>query len=271
MVIDFHTHCFPDHLAGRVIPQLEQLSGLKSDTDGTLSGLKHSMAEAGIAVSLLLPIAQRAEHTSVINTCAIANDRVEGIRSMGSIHPDTAGWESELQRIKDAGLLGIKLHPDFQGVDLDDTRMVAVMAKAVELGLWIVVHGGFDISFPEVRRSTPKKMYDVLPELRGGHIICAHSGGFGYLDDVERYLVGHEEIYIDTSFSIGIEGMDSQQLKRIYNAFDPTHIFFGTDTPWYSQKKALDDFMRFDISDDLKEKILYKNALMVLNATSQAR
>lgn len=264
MIIDVHTHYFPDKLAARAIAKLESMSGLKAATDGTLDGLEASMCEAGIGLSLLLPIAQKPEQTVVVNDCAIENDKKPGFRSFGSVHPDFEGWESELVRLKKAGIVGIKLHPDFQGVNLDDKSMVAVMAKATELGLWITIHGGLDYSYPDINRSTPKMLSDILPELRGAHIIAAHSGGFRYLDDVEKYLLDKDEVYIDTSFSIGIEGMDTKQLQRIYQSFNPEHVFFGTDSPWYSQKQAVDDMLRFPIPDELKEQILEKNATGLL-------
>ncbi len=260
MIVDFHTHCFPDKLALKAMPKLEKMSDLKAATNGTLDGLRSSMEEAGIGLSLLLPIAQKPEQTPVINDCAIENDKKQGFRSFGSVHPDFPDWQSELTRLKAAGLMGIKLHPDFQGIDLDDKRMVAVMAYATELGLCITIHCGLDYSFPTINRSTPKKMADILPELRGGRIICAHSGGFRYLDDVEKYLLNKDEIYIDTSFSIGITGMDSRQLERIYRAMNPEHVFFGTDSPWYDQLQAVNDLKTFPIPDELKEMILGKNA-----------
>lgn len=264
MIIDLHTHYFPDRIASRAIAKLEAMSSLKAATDGTIGGLEASMREAGIGLSLLLPIAQKPEQTVVVNDCAIANDKRPCFRSFGSVHPDFPEWENELLRLKEAGIIGIKLHPDFQGISLDDRRMVAVMARATELGLWITIHGGLDYSFPDINRSTPKMLYDILPELRGGHIIAAHSGGFRYLDDVERYLYNKDEVYIDTSFSIGIDGMDNRQLQRIYLNFNPEHVFFGSDSPWYGQKQAVDDMLRFPVPDELKEMILEKNASRLL-------
>ena len=39
MVIDFHTHCFPDGLAQKAIDKLSYVSGgLEPPTDGTLGG-----------------------------------------------------------------------------------------------------------------------------------------------------------------------------------------------------------------------------------------
>jgi hypothetical protein len=49
MIIDFHTHIFPDELAGRAIGTLlENIDEVfKPVTDATLSGLLRHMAESG--------------------------------------------------------------------------------------------------------------------------------------------------------------------------------------------------------------------------------
>ena len=51
MVIDIHTHTFPDRLAATTIPKLELAAHTRSFSDGTNAGLAASMAR-GTSVSL---------------------------------------------------------------------------------------------------------------------------------------------------------------------------------------------------------------------------
>ena len=51
MVIDIHTHTFPDKLAATTIPKLEGMSHTRAYVDGTVSGLRASMAWAGVDAS----------------------------------------------------------------------------------------------------------------------------------------------------------------------------------------------------------------------------
>jgi len=264
MIIDFHTHCFPDDLASKAISSLEASSGIKAYRSGTLDGLMQSMDEAGIDLSVILPIAAKPKHMHTVNDIAIANDKLPRLLSFGSVHPDAEDWREELTRIAEAGLKGIKLHPDFQGIDLDDKRMVEVIAEAGKQGLLVIIHGGLDLSFKDYQRSTPQKLSNIIPEIRGTKMIVAHSGGFAFLDDVERLLVNIDEVYIDTSYSIGYREMDTTQLKRIYNKMNPQHILFGSDSPWDSQKRALRLIGNLGLDDNLLEGILYKNAQTLL-------
>ena len=263
MLIDFHTHCFPDSLAPKAISKLEASGSIKAFTDGTASGLINSMRESGIDYSVLLPIAATPSQTVKINDISIQNNKKDNLFWFGSVHPHYENIRYELDRLKDAGIKGIKLHPDFQGVFIDAPETVEVMKYASTLGLLLTIHGGMDISFPDLHRSTPKRLYSVLNQLEVAKIICAHMGGYMYLDDVEKYLMNSNSVYIDTSFSIG--KMDTEQIKRILNTFDSERILFGTDSPWDSQKKALNDIKSLNISHELEDKILYKNACRLLD------
>lgn len=263
-IIDFHTHTFPNKLAAGAIGSLEKSSGTKASLNGTNGALLDSMKREGIDKSVLLPIAVKPGNSHTINNCAIENNKINGFVSFGSVHPLEQDYVSELERIKKAGLKGIKLHPDFQRVFIDDPETVAVMRTAADMGLLITIHGGMDVSFPNLHRSTPKRLAKVLPELKGAKIICAHSGGYRYNDDVLECLLGHDEIYIDTSYSIGQLEMDLQKLIKIYNEIDPTHILFGTDSPWEDQKQSALKVMSLPIDDSLKSKIMYENAERLL-------
>ncbi len=261
-IIDFHTHTFPNSIAPIAIKALENSSHDKAFLNGTNDDIKLSMKKAGIKKSVLLPIAVKPENTKTINQVAIENDKDLSFISFGSAHPDYDDYKNELIKLKNASIKGIKLHPDFQRVFIDDPKMVELMQFATQLGLIITIHCGYDVSFPNLQRSTPKRLASVLDNLKGAKIVCAHSGGYKYLDEFEEYLLGKEEIYIDTSYSI--DKMDNKKLAQIYSKMDSSHILFGTDSPWDSQERVVKRFMELDISDNIKNKVLYENAQNLL-------
>src|SRR5699024_1131618 len=67
MVIDIHTHTFPDKLAATTIPKLEGMSHTRAYVDGTVSGLRASMARAGVDASLVLPVATNPRQVVHVN------------------------------------------------------------------------------------------------------------------------------------------------------------------------------------------------------------
>ena len=54
--IDFHTHIYPDKVAHKTVSAVCQRSGIEAYTDGTLEGLKGSMATAGMDRGLPYPV-----------------------------------------------------------------------------------------------------------------------------------------------------------------------------------------------------------------------
>ena len=43
MIVDFHTHIFPDKVAAKAIPKLSSVIHLEPSMNGTIDGLKASM------------------------------------------------------------------------------------------------------------------------------------------------------------------------------------------------------------------------------------
>ncbi|MDO4731799.1 MAG: TatD family hydrolase [Clostridia bacterium] len=260
MVIDFHTHIFPDKLASKAIQMLEKSGNTKAFSDGTLAGLERSMNNGGIDYSVVMPIATKPEQCRTINDFANEVNKKENIYAFGTVHPKYSDWKSELKRIKKLGLKGLKLHPDFQDTYIDDDIMVEILLEAGKLDLPVMVHCGLDISFTEVH-CPPKRLAGVLEYVKDTTIIAAHMGGYDYLDESEEYLIG-SNVYIDVSFVLG--KFDDNQIKRMMNKHNPDKILFGSDSPWASQKETLEHLNNLGISDRLKDKILYKNAEQLL-------
>lgn len=150
MLIDFHTHLFPDAIAGKALARLAEntrpyvsvYGETRPHTDATAAGLAASSREAGLDVSVVMPIATSPRPSETINNFAAQVDAMPGLRSFGSVHPDNPDAMKELERAASLGLKGIKLHPEYQGFYADSPACAAVVKKAAELGLWVLFHAG---------------------------------------------------------------------------------------------------------------------------------
>ena len=124
MVIDIHTHTFPDKIAAGAIDALSREAHIKAHTDGTVSGILASMEEADIDVSVVVPVATAPSQVVKVNDSSLRNNEkyfdenndsdVSGRRrvlSFGCIHPEFSDYRTELRRIAEHGIKGIKLHP----------------------------------------------------------------------------------------------------------------------------------------------------------------
>lgn len=281
MIIDFHTHIFPEKISAAVIEKLSRVSRTPAFTDGTLDGLKNSMNAAQINLSVILPVATNPGQVEKINASAAAlNEKIfgEGIFSLGSIHPDFTNYREELRRVKNRGLKGIKIHPVYQDTNLDDIKFLHILDCAAELDLIVVTHAGLDIGFPGVVRCSPQMIRRVVDTIGNFKFVAAHMGGWKNWNDVLQ-LLSDTKIFIDTAFSTGeiiprsdfvwnaddLKLLDAAQVMTFVKIFGADRILFGTDSPWTSQKNSL-DFMNalpLDLAD--KNKILGANAQRLLN------
>ena len=255
MVIDFHTHTFPPKIAASTLEKLSAASHTLPFTDGTPDGLRASMAESGVDLSVVLPVAtapRQVEHINDSSAAISERSQETGLLSFGCMHPDYEGWHDELARIKSLGLGGIKLHPVYQGVDFDDPRTLRILDRAGELGLIVVTHAGLDVGFPGVVRCSPEMVANAVRQAGPIKLVLAHMGGWRCWDRVLE-LLPELPVYIDTSFSTGrmtpadshyseeeLQLLDSDGFMELVRAFGPSRVLFGSDSPWSGQKQSLE-------------------------------
>ena len=175
MIIDFHTHTFPDKSSEKIVNHLAHTGCIPPHTDGSVIGLFSSMKEADIDYSVNLPVMTKPGQVEKVNSSLIMQKEYlldMKIITFGGMHPDYVNYKEELLRLKQAGIPGIKLHPAYQNVDLDDIRMMRIIDEASSQGLITLVHSGIDIGVDE---GTPVHAAD------GGTVAWSGwMGGYGY-------------------------------------------------------------------------------------------
>lgn len=182
MIIDFHTHCFPDELAPRAMSKLSQNSGMPYYHNGTLSGLKESAKKAGIDMCVVLPIATKPQQTRTINKWALSvMEENKDIICFGTVHPEFDEWKEEIRWLKENGFAGIKFHPDYQDFFVDDIKMYPIYDAIFQNDMIILFHSGVDPAFMPPYHCTPKKLHKVLKDFSGTKIVAAHMGGYRFL------------------------------------------------------------------------------------------
>ncbi len=262
MLIDFHTHAFPEKIAEKAIEKLSYASGgLEPYTNGTISGLCNSMEKGGVDKSVVLNIATNAHQQKSVNDFAAATNKMSNLIAFGSVFPDSEDALYELERIKSLGLKGVKLHPDYQGFNVDDEKMKPIYKKISELGLITVFHAGFDYGFPPPYGATPEKLLKALSWFQSP-VIAAHWGGINCNQGVLDLLCG-KDIYFDTSF--GYSMLPRYYALKIIEKHGTDKILFGTDTPWHTPNMEMRLLNNLELSDGEMKKITHLNAEKLLN------
>ena len=300
MIIDFHTHIFPDRIADKTIEALSGVSNIRPASDGTAAGLSQSMARAGIGLSVNLPVLTRPEQADKVNDSLIRSrerDLEMGILSFGGMHPGYGQYREKLGMLASEGVKGIKLHPAYQRTDLDEPAMMRIIDAASEYGLITLLHAGLDIGIPGHDYSSIPMILRILEEVRPQKLVLAHMGGWKNWKAVGQYLAG-ADVWLDTAFVMGridtkgtaSPGPDIDQWTQFpvpSGSWDPDtddrynmtadsflalcrkhgtdRILFGTDCPWADQKAYVDAFRSLPFTKEEQTAILGGNAATLLN------
>lgn len=260
-VADIHAHVFPEKLADKAPASISAFYGGMevACNPATPQKLAFYEQEAGITRFVMSNSATTAHQVHSINDFlpqAVKN--IPGAIAFGSIFPGMDGAIEELERAKALGTRGLKVHPDFQKVPLDDPAGVPIYRRAAELGLPVLFHMGDD----RYDYSTPERLMNLLRQVPDLQVIAAHFGGWrAWAHSYECPLPSC--VLYDTSSTLPMIPRD--MVLRMLDRFGPERFLFGTDFPMWSPKEELARFLALGLGEDVNEKILYGNFMKLFD------
>lgn len=262
MIIDSHVHIFPDRIASKAVAGLEHQYGVSACSEATVSGLYTSMRAGRVDASVILSVATAPAQVESINSWVAEISRNDPrFIGMGAMHPDYRETEAEIQRMRDMGLKGIKLHSEFQHFLPDEERMFQIYESLGD-DMVLVFHAGDEVTPVKEIHTTPIRLSNVLdsfPELK---IVAAHLGGHRCWDEVECHLLG-KNIYLDTAFVYPVPGhkhITVERIEQIIEAHGVDKVMFGTDYPFRDQGQEINAIGNLGFGEKQVEMILGTNA-----------
>ncbi len=231
-VIDFHAHIYPNEVAQKLIPKMEETYGVKRRHNATFASLLQSLQRAGTEKVVVLPIANKPEHIKLNRWYSELSQKSDKIIPFGSIHPDND--PKELESFPDLGLKGIKLQPNAQLFYPNEERMFKLYQKAQELDLILVFHAGDEEGGVKGEYSQPESFVKVLETFPHLRIILPHLGGFKTWDKLDLVL-GYQNVLYDTSHLPGV--IDDQLFLELIQRIGIERVVYGTDFPWSDHKQ----------------------------------
>ncbi|MGV2982851.1 amidohydrolase family protein [Microbacterium sp. AGC85] len=186
-------------------------------------------------------------------------DPLQGEAAIGELH----------RQAHDLGVRGFKFHPTVQGFDPSREEFTPLFAAIEELRLPIVVHtgqtgvgagspGGLGL---RLGLSNPILLDDVAARHPGLQIVMAHPS-VPWQDEAISIATHKSNVWIDLSgwspkyFSPALVKASRTFLKR--------KVLFGSDFPAITPDRWLADFERLELPEDVRELILKKNAVRLL-------
>jgi uncharacterized protein len=214
----------------------------------SVDGALDEMDRAQVDRAFILPMAFDSAHIPAGNQVLASALRSHPDRFIGFGTVDVHGLPSRaadaIDRLKDSGFGGIKLHPAFQRFDPADRRMFGIYERASEVGMPILMHVGASTRFFSDRLCRPMAMDDALCEFADLVVILAHGGRLWY-EETAMVLRKHPNAYVDISANVAMDGspMFLRRLLQVVKSWTGSleRVLFGTDYPSYtqSQTKAL--------------------------------
>lgn len=210
MIVDVHAHT-PTHRdavpPGEVLTYENWRTDRPVTTTNTWADYDAAMAECDVSVvfniavddplaSTGLPYRPEDTNPATLAFTRAAPDRRVGFMSVNPRWPDAI---DEIERWRDAGLVGIKLGPNYQEYDPLCAEALAVYAHAERVGLPVLFHqGASPIRHAPLRYTYPLVTDEIalrFPELR---IVMAHMG-HPWGREMVVTIRKHPHVYADVS------------------------------------------------------------------------
>ncbi len=259
-VVDCHCHIYPERIAARAIESVGDFYRIAMDAEeGTADGLLALCEGSPITHHVVHSVATKPENVESINDFIAQECQVHpefiGFATMHQDYPDP---EREIERALALGLRGLKLHPDTQGVDMDDPRLMAIY-EIVEGRMPIIMHCG-DYRYDH---SHPRRMKRVLRAFPDLVVDAAHFGGWSVYDLAVEFLE-EERCFLDMSSAQAFLGpRRTAELVRLYGT---DRILFGSDFPMWDPKEEYALFTSLAFTESEFEDMLHHNAERFLGA-----
>ena len=231
-IFDSHVHIYPDAIAEKAVNALGKFYDFIPEGSGTRVDYIRSSEEVGCNGFFVLCVATNAHQVHTVNDFTVDTvkyAREKGFETYGfmGMHQDFEDYEKEIDRCKDMGLIGMKIHPDIQGISIDDERLIPIFELLAERNMILYLHMGDDR--PEYRYSESKKLASVAKRFPTLRFCAAHFGGYAAYDEAIEYLAGLENVWFDCSSSLW--AISTEKANDIISKLGSEKIIFETDYP----------------------------------------
>ena len=277
MIIDFHTHIFPEWLR----KQRRRYAALDATffdlyvdpktKMATAEDLIKAMDEDGVDMSLAMGIGWTDQSLAgevndyIIDSVTRYPNRIVGLAGVNPAWGEAAAREAE--RCARAGLKGIgELHPYSQQFDLGDmTTMEPLLAVIREYELLVCIHSAEPVGhgYPGRGTARPEMLWRFIQGAQGIAVVCAHwGGGLPFYALMPEVAVGFDNVFYDTAGSPRL--YEERVIQVVADLVGVEHILIGSDYPDVPIRRMLDQVKNSRLPEEQQEAITGGNAARLL-------
>jgi hypothetical protein len=277
MIIDFHTHIFPEEIREdreKYFPYEPAFRLLYSSPKSKLAGAKEivdSMDIEGVDKSVVFGFPWRSSDLSKRHNDYIleAIDRFPGrLAGFCCIDPFNKDAVPEVVRCLEAGLSGIGEIAFYQsGIDeASQEKLKPLMEICEDKNLPVLIHTNEPVGhfYPGKTPNTLEQIYNLVRKFSNNKIVLAHWGGGMFFFNLLKKEVGEylKNVYFDTAASPFLYYPQIYQIA--IQIIGKNKILFGSDFPLLKPAKYFKEFEKAGLSKDEIKSICGNNAAGLL-------
>ncbi|MBF0258564.1 MAG: amidohydrolase family protein [Desulfamplus sp.] len=278
MIIDFHTHIFPDDICNSREnyfdnePAFKLLYNSPSSKIASAPDLLQIMDEEEVKLSVIFGFPWKDGDTAIKNNDYIMEsvakypDRFKGFACFDM---EWEGAAKETQRCIKGGLCGVgELAFYLSGIDDQAlSRLEPVMEVCMKAGnLPVMIHTNETVGhkYPGKTPNTLEQIYKLAKRFPENRIVLAHwGGGIFFYNLLKKESKGVlKNIWYDTAASPFLYDSAIYRVVREIGLMDK--IVMGSDYPLLKPSRYYKDINDSGISKEEKEKIIGKNAMLLM-------
>lgn len=277
MVIDFHTHIFSEWVIDNKDLCIKRDATFRELFDNpnarivSSQELIQSMDEEEIDVSVVMGIGWNDAGLAVdsndylIEAVAKSNGRLVGFAGVNPVWGDDCS--KEIDRCRKAGLKGIgELHPDTQGFDLSDGKIMGSFLEVVRYhDLIVTTHSSEPVghTYRGKGKIYPSVLWEFIQNCPDLTIVCAHWGGglpfYSLMPEVEEALTN---VYFDTAASPFL--YKPEVFESAVSIVGAHKVLMASDYPLVNASRVLGQISGSDLEEYEKNLITGGNATRLL-------
>lgn len=267
MIIDTHAHIFPNKIAHKAVDSIGDFYNLSMHGGvGMLDDLIEKGTQSKVDLFIVNSSATIRAQVEAINIFIVDSIKdKDNVLGLCTLHPDMTGEDIDyaIAFAKANGLIGVKLHPDFQKFYIDDINAYKIYERC-EGNLPILFHAGDS----RYEFSAPRRLAKIAKEFPKLQCIAAHFGGYERWDEVDCYI-DTPNVHFDTSSSL--YKLSVERALAIIKMLGADRFMYGVDYPMWGHAEELERFNRLNLSDSERDAILFLNALKFYNIDKQTK
>ena len=260
--LDFHCHIYPAKIAEKARQSTGAFYGVEcGDCTGQAEDLLARCDEAGIEACVIHSVATKPEQVDSINNFLLRVSQAHPGRFLpfGTVHQDTQDMGRVADWLCEHGFRGVKLHPDIQGVALNDPRLMPLY-EACRGRLTVLFHAGDD----RYSYSTPAEIIPVLEAFPDVTFVGAHLCGYHVWSDAVPVMAKRfDNLYVDCSSSSF--AMGTEKFREYIAAYGYDRVLFGSDYPMWDPRTESRILEFLDLPQQALEDVFWNNAARLLN------